>query len=225
MAAITDDDDANTKDAADLNLDVGANTLTVTVTAEDTSVTETYTITVTRAQDPTEPATVLPTWSLIPSGLSNTGDQFRLMFLSSLRRNGSSSNIADYNTFVQERAAAGHTDIQTYSNRFTAVGCTTAVDARDNTGTTYTSANKGVPIYWLNGNKVADDYEDFYDETWDEEAAGKNELGNAAYDTSQLSNRPLTGCDDDGTEAFVSSQSRALETGPESPDLEMELRQ
>ena len=211
--AITSDSNAGTPDTADLDLSVGANTLTVTVTAEDTSVTETYTITVTRAQDPTEPATVLPTWSLIPSELSNTGDQFRLLFLSAIRRNGSSSDIADYNTFVQERAAAGHTDIQAYSNRFTAVGCTTAVDARDNTGTTYTNANKGVPIYWLDGNKVADEYQDFYDGDWDDEAAGKNELGTAAHDTSQLSNRPLTGCDDDGTEAFVSSQSRALGNG------------
>ena len=174
MVAITDDDDANTKNEADLNLSVGANTLTVTVTAEDTSVTETYTITVTRAQDPTVPPTVLPTWSLIPSGLSNTGNQFRLLFLSGTKRNGSSSDIADYNTFAQERAAAGHTDIQAYSNRFTAVGCTTAVDARDNTGTTYTNANKGVPIYWLDGNKVADEYEDFYDGEWDDEAAGKS---------------------------------------------------
>ena len=212
MIAITDDDDANTKNEADLDLSVGANTLTVTVTAEDTSVTETYTITVTRAQDPTVPPTVLPTWSLVPSGLSE-GDQFRLLFLSAIRRNGSSSDIADYNTFVQERAAAGHTDIQTYSNRFTAVGCTEAVDARDNTGTTYTNANKGAPIYWLNGNKVADDYEDFYDGDWDDEAAGKNELGTAAYDILQIGNRPLTGCSDDGTEKVTGTDSSALGNG------------
>ena len=211
MVAITDDDDAITKNKADLDIDVGANTMTVTVTAEDTT-TETYTITVTRAQDPTVPPTVSPTWNLVPSGLSD-GDQFRLLFVSAIRRNGSSSDIADYNTFVQEQAAAGHTDIQTYSNRFTAVGCTEAVDARDNTGTTYTSTDKGVPIYWLNGNKVADDYEDFYDESWDDEAASKNELGTASYNISQAGNRPLTGCDDDGTESFVSSQSRALGNG------------
>ena len=211
MAAITDDDDAITKNEADLDIDVGDNTLTVTVTAEDTT-TETYTITVTRDQDPTVPPTVLPTWSLIPSGLSD-GDQFRLLFVSAIRRTGSSSDIADYNTFVQEQAAAGHTDIQTYSNRFTAVGCTEAVDARDNTGTTYTSTDKGVPIYWLNGNKVADDYENFYDGDWDDEAATKNELGTASYNISHAGNRPLTGCDDDGTEAFVSSQSRALGNG------------
>ena len=213
MIAITDDDDANTKNEADLDLSVGANTLTVTVTAEDTSVTETYTITVTRAQDPTVPPTVLPTWSLIPSGLSNTDDQFRLLFVSAIRRTGSSSDIADYNTFVQEQAAAGHTDIQTYNNRFTAVGCTEAVDARDNTGTTYTSTDKGVPIYWLNGNKVADDYENFYDGDWDDEAASKNELGTASYNISHAGNRPLTGCSDDGTEKVTANDSSALGNG------------
>ena len=45
--AITDDDDANTKNQADLDLIVGDTTLTVTVTAQDGS-TKTYTITVTR---------------------------------------------------------------------------------------------------------------------------------------------------------------------------------
>ena len=210
--AITDDDDANTKDTADLDLDVGANTLTVIITAEDTSVTETYTITVTREQDPTEPVTIPIDWSLIPSGISS-GDQFRLLFLSAVRRNGSSSAITDYNTFVRGRAAAGHTDIQAYSDRFMAVGCTEDVDAKDNTATTFTNSNKGVPIYWLDGNKVADEYEDFYDGDWDEESAGKNEFGNPAYDTSSSSNYPLTGCSDDGTEKISGSVSSALGNG------------
>ena len=50
---------------------------------------------------------VLDTWSLIPSGLKG-GDSFRLLFLSSTTRNGSSSSIGTYNTFVQNRATAGH---------------------------------------------------------------------------------------------------------------------
>ena len=61
----------------------------------------------------------------------------------------------------------------------------------------------GVPIYWLNGNKVADDYADFYDEDWDEEAADKNELGANGPNTNNSGNYPLTGCDHDGTEAFL----------------------
>ena len=108
-------------------------------------------------------------WTLKPTALA-TGDKFRLLFLSSTKRNASSSDIADYNTFVQTRAAAGHTDIQDYSAGFRAVGCTAAVDARDNTKTTYTTTDKGVPVYWLNGAKAADQYEDFYDGSWDDEA-------------------------------------------------------
>ena len=47
---------------------------------------------------------------------------------------------------------------------FRAVGSTSSVAARDNTCTTGT----GVPIHWLNGNKVADNYGDFYDGDWDD---------------------------------------------------------
>ena len=159
----------------------------------------------------TTPTEVLNTWSLTPAGLT-TGDQFRLLFLSSTTRDGSSTNIADYNVFVQDRAAVGHTDIRAYSSGFTVVGCTEDDDARDNTGTTYTSADKGVPIYWLNGAKVADDYEDFYDESWDDEANDKNESGDDGPDTSQSANFPLTGCDHDGTESFSGSSSGALGT-------------
>ena len=53
------------------------------------------------------------------------------------------------------------------------VGSTAAVDARDNTKTTGT----GVPIYWLNGAKVADNYADFYDGSWSNEANPKDESG------------------------------------------------
>ena len=148
-------------------------------------------------------------WGLIPTGVT-AGDKFRLLFLSSTKRDAVSSDIADYNTFVQTRAAAGHTDIQAYSAGFTAVGCTSAVDARDNTSTTYTASGKGVPIYWLNGAKAADEYEDFYDGSWDDEANDKNESGSDAHDTSMQSNFPSTGCNHDGTEAFQAGDSIAL---------------
>ena len=142
--------------------------------------------------------TVPDDWALLPTGIS-TGDQFRLIFLTSSNRNATSATIGDYNTFVQGAANSGHTDIRAYSSGFTVVGCTASVDARDNTGTTYTSTDTGVPIYWLNGNKLADDYEDFYDGSWDEEANDKNESDTDGPDTSQSANRPWTGCDHDGT--------------------------
>ena len=100
-------------------------------------------------------------WSLVPSGLG-TGERFRLMFLTRTR-NATPTDIDVYNEWAQVRAAGGHDDIQRYAEVFKVLGCTEDVDARDNTGTTYTSTDKGVPIYWLNGNKADDDYEDFYD--------------------------------------------------------------
>ena len=120
---------------------------------------------------------VRPSWSLTPSGLSD-GDQFRLIFTTSTRRTGRSSDIEVYNTFVQERAAAGHMAIRSYSSQFRVVGSTAAVHARDNTNTTGT----GVPIYWLNGAKVADHYADFYNDNWDS-LTSKNESGQAGGST------------------------------------------
>ena len=188
----------------------GDNVIVVTVTAEDAS-TQDYSVTVTRLRrtttTPTLPAEVevANDWSLIPSGLV-AGDKFRLLFLSSTKTDGTSYDIADYNTFVQGRAAAGHPDIQAYSAGFRAVGCTADSDARDNTGTTGT----GVVIHWLDGTKVADDNADFYNENWDNEANDKNELGNNGPNTSQSVNYPLTGCKHIGTEAFSGSTSEAL---------------
>ena len=134
-------------------------------------------------------------WSLTPSELG-ARDQFRLLFLSSTTRNATSSDIEDYNTFIQNRAAAGHTDIQAYSNGFKVVGCTEDDDARDNTATTFTSSDEGVPIYWLGGAKVADQYQDFYDGSWDNASNthDRNELGINSTNTSQSANRPWTGC-------------------------------
>ena len=71
-----------------------------------------------------------------------------------------------------------------------------SVDARDHTGTRYTSSNKGVPIHWLDGDKVADNYEDFYDGSWDNKnGKGKNEFGNSFSDSSFI----FTGSRDNGT--------------------------
>ena len=147
-------------------------------------------------------------WALKPSGLE-AGDRFRLLFLSSTTRNGESTDISVYNRFVKDRAAAGHTDIQAYASQFRAVACTSAVDAVDNTGTTGT----GTPIYWLGGNKAADDYGDFYDGSWDEEATVRNESGGSVTIGSNVGTYKVwTGCEQDGTEAFESGNSNALGT-------------
>ena len=158
---------------------------------------------------PAEPVVKISSDSpLVPSGL-RSGDRFRLIFLSSTERNAESTNIADYNKFVQDLAAAGHADIRAHSAGFRAVACTEAVDARDNTGTN----GIGLGIHWLGGAKAVDNYVDFYDGSWDEEVTVRDESGAAVtipVTTSQYA--AWTGCAHDGIEAFETGDSIALGT-------------
>ena len=140
-------------------------------------------------------------WELIPEGVV-AGEPFRLLFLSSAKRNASSSSISTYNTFIQGRAAVGTAGIREFSSRFRVVGCTATTDATDNTNTGSTDLDAS--IYWLNGAKVADNYADFYDGDWDDEVNDKNEFGANGPNTSQPANYPWTGCGHDGTEYFIS---------------------
>ena len=143
-------------------------------------------------------------WSLIPTGLG-PGDSFRLMFIPSTGISAGGSSITGYDNHVQSAAAAGHTDIQAYSSAFKMLGSTRATDARDHTGTT----GVGVPIYWLNGAKIADNYADFYDGTWDEEAQGRRESGAVANLSSSW--QIWTGSTHQGTELIgAGNNSRAL---------------
>ena len=143
-------------------------------------------------------------WSLIPTGLG-PGDSFRLMFIPSTGISAGGSTTTGYDNHVQSAAAAGHADIQAYSSAFKILGSTRATDARDHTGTT----GVGVPIYWLNGAKVADNYADFYDGTWDEEAQGRRESGAVANLSSSW--QIWTGSTHQGTELIgAGNNSRAL---------------
>ena len=75
------------------------------------------------------------------------------------------------------------------------------------TDTTWTSTDRGVPIYWLNGARVADDYADFYDGVWADEAKPRNGSG-TLYSLADPA--PWTGTDHDGTELFDGAASRAI---------------
>ena len=161
------------------------------------------------------PTTLVPyAWSLRPSALGED-DEFRLIFISSQRRNATSSSISTYNSWIQSQAASGHADIRTYRSGFRAVVCTNDDDARDNTGMTGT----GVPVYWLDGNKVADNYADFYDGSWsnDNDNQDSTEDGINDLDLSLTENWPWTGCTNNGTEEFADADqtiSRALGEDP-----------
>ena len=124
------------------------------------------------------------------------------------RPSAGSTDIADYNDFVQCHAEREYNDpvVRDHAQRFRALVSTASVDARDNTATT----GIGVPIHWNGGNsdrpdishgeagpKVADDYADFYDGDWDEECRWHYPFGNgrALRETQRID----TGSQADGT--------------------------
>ena len=68
-----------------------------------------------------------------------------------------------------------------------------------------------MPIYWLNGTKAADEYEDFYDGSWDDEANDKNESGQRRATTPPCNpTSPRPAATTTGTEAFQAGDSIAL---------------
>ncbi len=113
---------------------------------------------------------------VVPRGLEH-GDEFRLMFISSGKRdaNEKAHNISPYNEFIQNSirssklggtsifASSGY--LRNCADDFRAVVSTAAKNARQNTQTR--NSDTGKPIYWVDGKKIADDYDDFWDGTWD----------------------------------------------------------
>ncbi len=118
-----------------------------------------------------------------------------------------STDINVYDEFVQAQAAGGHADNQDHASQFRALASTADDDARDNTETTYTATQPGVPIYVFSTvNKVADDYQDLHDGTWDEKFFSKDPHGET------VKGRIWTGSNTDGTEYFDAGVSGALGT-------------
>lgn len=110
-----------------------------------------------------EAAIIIP-----PTGLA-PGSEYRLVFVTSGTRNATSSNIADYNDFVQNAAqnssvlntaltAAGFNPT---SITWTAIASTLTTNARVNTQTQATDTSR--PIYRLDGALVATSYADLWD--------------------------------------------------------------
>src|SRR5262245_48469191 len=102
----------------------------------------------------------------VPSGL-NGGDQYRLAFVTSTIRNAASTNIADYNSFV-DGVAEAIPELAALTQDWKAIASTAAVDARTNTSTDPTPPGAtGVPIFLLDGTRLVDDYDDLWDGTID----------------------------------------------------------
>jgi hypothetical protein len=97
----------------------------------------------------------------IPTSL-DPGDEYRLAFVTSPKRNGASSLIASYNAFVTD-VANTQAALASLGTTWKAIGSTATVDARDNTGTNPVVDGVGVPIFLLNDTLLADDNSDLWD--------------------------------------------------------------
>ena len=97
---------------------------------------------------------------VIPADLS-PGDQYRLAFVTGGVITAESPDIRVYNDFVTT-AANTQPDLRRLGTPWTAIASTAAVNARTNTDTDPDTA-VGVPIYRLDGRRVANDYVDLWD--------------------------------------------------------------
>ena len=153
-----------------------------------------------------------PSWNgLVPPGLE-AGDNFRILFVTSSDAEAEmakSDDIADYNDYVQSVAK---TNSELDLIWFRILGSTEDTSARDNTNTNPESDGTGEPIYYMLGDKVADDYADLYDGGWDS-TQPRDEDGNTFSGTVQVS----TGTNSDGDSASMCCacycQSIAIGTG------------
>ena len=143
-------------------------------------------------------------WPLTPTGLIG-GDKFRLLFITYTGHSSANTDIENYNAYVQSQANAGnaHAAIKPYSYWFRVLGSTEDVSARDNTMTT----GAGAPIYWMGGDKVADNYGDFYDGSWDSEMSS----GRAGIPSSSAY-ALWTGTENNGTRASANGVYQTLGT-------------
>ena len=146
---------------------------------------------------------VLEGWKYIPEGIS-PGQEFRLMFSTSSQIRAESPDIDAYNVHVRN-AANNNVELRPYSHDFRALISTPTVAARDNTATSYTNGNLGVPIYWVEGKQVANEYREFYTRNWRETKPddygtyphlSKNEKGSGGISGNDFY---WTGSNNDGT--------------------------
>ena len=115
---------------------------------------------------------VEPEWEGVPPGL-NPGDSFRLLFVKSGRRDATTGDITEYNGHVAEHAGRNEHPAP-HAERLRSLAATRSVNARDNTETEPNYG--GTPLYWVGGDRVADDYADLYDGAW-RGGEPKNEQG------------------------------------------------
>ena len=159
------------------------------------------------------PKTVLANHPLVPDDLG-PGDSFRLLHVTSGTTAATDTVITHYHDTAASDVFPLVNSGGLLSRWFEGVSLqqralvsTAGGDARLFTDTTWTSTDLGVPIYWVNGARVADNYQDFYDGTWADEA---NPMSGFGAPRSLASTAPWTGTGHDGTELLDGGASRAV---------------
>ena len=120
------------------------------------------------------PETVLANNPLVPDDLG-PGDPFRRLYVTGTTTAATGALLSDYINLVQNEifpiTESGNLLAEWGRFEFgqAALVSLPAADARVLTDATWTTTERGVPIYWVNGARVADDYADFYDGAWADE--------------------------------------------------------
>ena len=136
---------------------------------------------------------VMATLVTQPVGL-NPGDQYRLAFVTSTVQDGSSANLADYNAFVSSAANTQQQLIDLGTSWAAIVSVSSANNARANTGT---GGNDAVPIYLLNGSRLAANSNDLWDGSLDTPLSIQEDGATATGDLNVWTGTNSTGFADD----------------------------
>lgn len=122
------------------------------------------------------------------------GDSYRLVFVTSTTRDATSSDIGDYNSFVAG-VAAGESGLAALGTTWKAIGSTSSINAHDNTNSNPAIDGTGVPIYRLDGTRIANNYADL----WDSSLIAPVATFENGMATATSSNRVWTGTVPSGT--------------------------
>ena len=126
------------------------------------------------------------------------GQQYRIVFMSRDTRAAGSSDIATYDSWLQDKAETSSTMPDDIADLFETLGSTADVNARVHTDTEATDdPGNNIPIFYFRGRKAADSYADFYEGGWDTNQP-RDEHGNTFSTTTDVF-WVWTGTNNDGT--------------------------
>jgi hypothetical protein len=155
---------------------------------------------------------------------------YRLAFVTSMGTAATSTDIAYYNGFVTD-AATDEPSLAALPTTWKVIGSTDVVSATANTMTDpFPAGDTGVPIYRLDGVKIADHYDDLWDGTLDA-TLSVTETG-SLYSGSVWTGTTFDGQGDAGSElgAEMPFRGSAASTSflwvaddPDDPDLSFRL--